>query len=252
MRPRSWRSSRADPPRTPRSPLGSVARLWRGVLGDWRVCRSTKSFWLAASAAVPVITLATVVAIPDAANMRFRAGEAMWAGRGSAGDLRDLGPRERAKLRHGPRPDRPVADGHPMGGPGDQTERAAVLREPDRLGGAPGCLARGSRVRPGPGASVAGDSRRGWRCGAPRLDPAPGSRDARQGGTDHPPGSPQRRVAGPGPGRCRGRGPGRDRVGSGIAHFSVDAIIHMGPARLPSRPKQNARHAVGRCAHTSP
>jgi hypothetical protein len=31
------------------------------------------NFWLAASAAAPVITLATVVVIPDAAGIRFRA-----------------------------------------------------------------------------------------------------------------------------------------------------------------------------------
>ena len=41
-----------------------------------------ESFWLAASAAAPVITLAIVVAIPDAANMRFRAAGAMWAAEG--------------------------------------------------------------------------------------------------------------------------------------------------------------------------
>jgi hypothetical protein len=38
-----------------------------------------ENFWLAASAAAPVITLAIVVAIPDAANMRFRAAGAMRA-----------------------------------------------------------------------------------------------------------------------------------------------------------------------------
>jgi hypothetical protein len=31
--PRSWRSSRADPPRTPGSLLGSVARPWRRRVG---------------------------------------------------------------------------------------------------------------------------------------------------------------------------------------------------------------------------
>lgn len=34
-------------------------------------------------------------------------------------------------------------------------ERTVVLRKSDRSGGAPGRLARGSRVRPGPGTSVA-------------------------------------------------------------------------------------------------
>ena len=38
-----------------------------------------ENFWLAASAAGPVITLAIVVAIPDVANMRFRAAGAMRA-----------------------------------------------------------------------------------------------------------------------------------------------------------------------------
>lgn len=32
-----------------------------------------ENFWLATSVAAPIITLAIVVAIPDAANMRFRA-----------------------------------------------------------------------------------------------------------------------------------------------------------------------------------
>jgi hypothetical protein len=41
-----------------------------------------ESFWLAASAAAPVITLATVVAIPDVANTRFRAAGALWAADG--------------------------------------------------------------------------------------------------------------------------------------------------------------------------
>jgi hypothetical protein len=72
------------------------------------------------------------------------------------------------------------------GGPGDQTERAAVLREPDRPGGAAGRIARCSRVQPRLRTSVAGDHRRGWRCRAPCLDPATGNWDSRRGGTGHP------------------------------------------------------------------
>lgn len=41
-----------------------------------------ETFWLATRAAAPVITLAIVVAIPEAANMRFRAAGAMWAAEG--------------------------------------------------------------------------------------------------------------------------------------------------------------------------
>jgi hypothetical protein len=80
--PQSWRSSRADPPRTPRSLLGSVARPWRRRAGRLAGVSFHESFWLATSAAAPVITLAIVVAIPDAANMRFRAAGAMWAAEG--------------------------------------------------------------------------------------------------------------------------------------------------------------------------
>lgn len=52
-----------------------------------------ENFWLAASAAAPVITLAIVVAIPDAANMRFRAAGAMRAAEVSGGS-----PRSRARM----------------------------------------------------------------------------------------------------------------------------------------------------------
>lgn len=37
-----------------------------------------QNFWLAASATAPVITLATVVVIPDAAGIRFRAARREW------------------------------------------------------------------------------------------------------------------------------------------------------------------------------
>ncbi len=51
-----------------------------------------ESFWLAASAAAPVSTLATVVAIPDAAKYKVPGRRGYVGRRGSAGDLRGLGP----------------------------------------------------------------------------------------------------------------------------------------------------------------
>jgi len=54
-----------------------------------------ENFWLAASAAAPVITLAIVVAIPDAANMRFRAAGAMRAAEGQRRVSEVSGPHDR-------------------------------------------------------------------------------------------------------------------------------------------------------------
>ena len=94
-----------------------------------------ENFWLAASAAGPVITLAIVVAIPDVANMRFRAAGAMRAAEDQRRVSEVSGPRDRPS-----RDDAvtgPATVGHPVGGPGNQIERCwVVLRKSDRLGGA--------------------------------------------------------------------------------------------------------------------
>jgi hypothetical protein len=55
-----------------------ISMLRCGPCCDTAVVSFHETFWLAASAAAPVITLATVVVIPDAAGIRFRAERRKW------------------------------------------------------------------------------------------------------------------------------------------------------------------------------